>query len=231
MGLFDGLFGSSEEKTELPEWVVGPAREMLQRSVDMGKAGYMPWTGPDVAALNRAERGAMDQNVAMANAFGMGGVRPNIPKPTDFGGGMWGYSSMPLYEQNLATLQEQRPGQMDYYNSFFVDPVTGAEGQRMQQSNLPTMIDEVRAREANGSRWGDSLSGDGNMAQHSGMNGDGRATVSNGGGLLGGYSGIGDMFDGGGPGQSGDTFGGALGGVSNALGKSPGGGLLGGLFG
>ncbi len=36
-----------------------------------------------------------------------------------------------------------------------------------------------------------------------------------------GYTGLTDMIDGGGPGQSGDEFGGALGGVSNALGLSP----------
>lgn len=35
------------------------------------------------------------------------------------------------------------------------------------------------------------------------------------------YTSIRDMFDGGGPGQSGDTFGGALGGVSNAVGATP----------
>ena len=36
-----------------------------------------------------------------------------------------------------------------------------------------------------------------------------------------GYTSITDMLDGGGPGQSGDTFGGALGGISNALGATP----------
>ena len=38
---------------------------------------------------------------------------------------------------------------------------------------------------------------------------------------FGGYDSIGDMFDGGGPGQSGKTFGGALGGISNAIGATP----------
>lgn len=37
----------------------------------------------------------------------------------------------------------------------------------------------------------------------------------------GGYTSIGDMFDGGGAGASGSTFGGALGGVSNAVGATP----------
>jgi hypothetical protein len=36
-----------------------------------------------------------------------------------------------------------------------------------------------------------------------------------------GYTSIGDLFDGGGPGQSGDTFGGLLGGISNTVGLTP----------
>ena len=44
------------------------------------------------------------------------------------------------------------------------------------------------------------------------------STKSSGGG---GYTSIRDMFDGGGAGKSGDTFGGALGGISNAIGASP----------
>ena len=56
-------------------------------------------------------------------------------------------------------------------------------------------------------------------------------------GTSGGYSSFGDMFDGGGPGQSGDTFGGAFGGVSNAVGATPSGsgiapsGIAGGIMG
>ncbi len=38
---------------------------------------------------------------------------------------------------------------------------------------------------------------------------------------FGGYDSIGDMFDGGGPGQPGNTFGGAVGGISNAVGATP----------
>ena len=38
---------------------------------------------------------------------------------------------------------------------------------------------------------------------------------------FGGYTSVADMFDGGGAGRSGDTFGGALGGISNALGATP----------
>lgn len=133
--MLDWLFGSSETKNELPDWIVGPATEMLQRSVDMGKAGYMPWSGPVVAALDPAQVGAMRNNSAMAAAFGMDSTMPNIREATTYGDGTRGYSSMPLYNQNMNWLQKTRPGQMDYYNSFFVDPVTGVEGSRMEQAS------------------------------------------------------------------------------------------------
>jgi hypothetical protein len=234
MGLFSGLFGSSESKSELPDWVVGPATEMLQRSVDLGKAGYMPWTGPSVAAIDRSQVAGMQNNQDIAAAFGMQTAMPNIMPATDYGNGVFGYSSMPLYDQNMATLQATLPGQMDYYNSFFVDPVTGVEGTRMQQSNLPTMMaqyQENRDSQAEDNRnqgFIDSVTG-WNGGTYTGQR-DTSNGAMDGGGFLGGYNGIGDMFDGGGPGRSGDTFGGALDGISNALGRTPGEGLLGGLF-
>lgn len=220
MGLFDGLFGSSESTTELPDWVVGPAQEMLQRSVDMGKAGYMPWTGPSVAAIDRSQVAGMRNNQDMAAAFGMQTAMPNIMPATDYGNGVFGYSSMPLYEQNMATLQETRPGQMDYYNSFFVDPVTGVEGTRMQQSNLPTIMQDMLDNhtspheEARQNAWAQAHIDDVNS--RNGTNGQGGLR-----GVLGNYTGLLDMINGGGPGASGANFGGLLGGISNGLGFSP----------
>jgi hypothetical protein len=242
MGLFDGLFGSSESTTELPDWVVGPAQEMLQRSVDMGKAGYMPWTGPSVAAIDRSQVAGMKNNQDMAAAFGMQTAMPNIMPATDYGNGVFGYSSMPLYEQNMATLQETRPGQMDYYNSFFVDPVSGVEGANMnagqQGSTGPLTYNQSPQFEGN-EYYSDQARRDraiddvlyghlGGMAGQSVQSMPPMQGPQQPG--QGGYTGLGDMFDGGGPGQSGDKFGGLLGGISNARGKKPGGGLLGGLF-
>lgn len=128
MGLFSGLFGSETTETDVADWIKGPAQEMLQRSLDMGKTGYMPWTGPVKAQVQDR---AMRQRAKMRGAFGMDTSLPNLPVAQDFGNGISGYSSMPLYEQNLAKLRETRPGQMAFYDSFFVDPVTGANGANM----------------------------------------------------------------------------------------------------
>jgi len=244
--MFDWLFGSSESKTELPGWITGPASEMLQRSADLGKAGYMPWTGPSVAALDRAQISGMRNNAAMANAFGMDARMPEISASTGYGNGLRGHSAMPLYDQNMATLQERAPGQMDYYNSFFVDPVTGVEGSRMQpnQPNVTPGVDAgggqmvwtmhpdkygqdiwsdqaVQRRITGGSSAADKAQ----FASSQPMQGPQQPQQDFLGSL--GITGIGDFFDGGGLGQSGTHHQGLLSGRQKG---KVGDGLLGRIF-
>jgi hypothetical protein len=70
-------------------------------------------------------------------------------------------------------------------------------------------------------------SGGGSSGSNGGSSGSNGSSANNvdrplgSGGGSGGYTSFRDRFDGGGPGQSGDRFGGLLGGVSNALGFSP----------
>lgn len=61
----------------------------------------------------------------------------------------------------------------------------------------------------------------GSAARSGGGGGGGTRYVSRPSGGGSGYMSVADMFDGGGPGDSGDEFGGALGGVSNRIGLSP----------
>lgn len=148
------LFGSSKTESSVPEWLEQPAREMLQRSIDMGKTGYMPYAGPQVAALDPAQIASMQNTNAAAGAFGLNQAMPNVPQATDFGGGMMGYSSMPLYQQQQDWMAQNRPGQKSFYDSFFVDPYTGGEGSRMNTGAAPTgnildMITPEQARQIN----------------------------------------------------------------------------------
>ena len=233
--MLDWLFGSSESSTSVPSWIKEPAQEMLRRSVDMGRTGYMPWTGPVVAAFDPAQQGAMRNNAAMRSAFGMDATMPRIPQAQDFGGGMWGYSSMPLYDANMAELQRTRPGQMDFYNSYFVDPVTGVPGSRMNQGATDNRTAaQIAYDNGTSSTMHPLVTGDRTSIFYGGGGGaepgDFARPTGGGGGLFGGYSGLGDMLDGGGPGQAGETFGGLLGGFSNAMGRTPGGGLRGRFF-
>lgn len=119
------LFGGSKSTSEAPEWLRGPAEHMLNRSIQQDQVGYMPWRGPDIAAFDPAQVAAMQNTNAAANAFGMQSAMPRIPDAQDFGGGTWGYSGQGLYEDAMRRATEAAPGQMRYYNSFFVDPITG----------------------------------------------------------------------------------------------------------
>lgn len=217
------LFGSSSSTTERPEYEQRAHEYSLNRAIDLGQVGYMPYAGAQVAAFDPAQVSAMENNSAAAGAFGLSNDMPRISNATDYGNGTWGYSSMPLYNQQMEWMQQNQPGQLDYYNSFFIDPVTGQLGTRMADAGM---------REANARGEQGFYADYGGAADHGYGGMDGRAEGGQSG--FAGYSGLGDMTDGGGPGQSGNEFGGLFGGVSNAAGASPsgsGGGFFGGLFG
>jgi hypothetical protein len=55
--------------------------------------------------------------------------------PTQYAGGVSGYSSAPIYQQSLDELARQRPAQKSYMDSFFINPYSGGYG-----SNAPMPI-------------------------------------------------------------------------------------------
>jgi len=129
-----GKGGSQTQAVEIPKWIEEPATRNLARAEAAQQIGYMPYFGPDLAAFNPTQTAAMQADIGAAQAFGLvpEGMTAlqGMPAPTEFAGGMMGYSSAPLYEQALAELESRRPGQVAAYDRLFVDPGTG-------QSNLP----------------------------------------------------------------------------------------------
>jgi hypothetical protein len=127
--------GRTEQKQTLPAW----AEAALQKGITMGEnvaaTGYVPYYGPDVAAFSPMQNAAFQGTDVMAGAFGMPttGGQSYMPQPTQFEGGVMGYSSAPLYEASMDQLQANRPAQYDYINSFSIDPVTGVMGSRTPQ--------------------------------------------------------------------------------------------------
>jgi hypothetical protein len=95
--------------------------------------------------------GAAAQNVAnTADYFGVGSdmsqrdIMGGMDNPTTYANGVRGYSANPIYEQSLAALAENRPGQYDYINSMSIDPVTGLPGSRVGESidyTQPSSVD------------------------------------------------------------------------------------------
>jgi len=200
-----GKGGRSSTSVQIPEWLESAARQNIARADEIAQIGYVPYYGPDVAAMTPMQLAAGGNINTAASAFGLGA--PTSPmagmQPAMNYGGMAAYSSAPLYEQSLAQLAASRPGQFAALQAPFLNPITGAPPAAPFSANLANQaISPVMAPVSSGGGGGDN-----NMT-----------FVPTGSG--GGYTSIRDMFDGGGPGRSGDRFegGGAISAVGNALG-------------
>lgn len=137
-----GKGGSSTSEVTIPEYIEEAARRNLNKAEGISQIGYTPYYGPDVAAFTPMQEAAFQNTANTANAFGMAAptsqrdIMGGMAAPTEYAGGVRGYSSAPMYEESVAELGRQRPGQKEYIDSFFIDPRTGAAG-----SNMQPMID------------------------------------------------------------------------------------------
>lgn len=137
-----GKGGSTSSSVEIPEYIEKAAQRNLNKAERISQLGYVPYYGPDVAAFTPMQQAAFQNTADVAGAFGMGApmsqqdIMGGMGAPTQYAGGVSGYSSAPLYEQSLNELAMQRPAQKAYMDSFFIDPYSGAPG-----SNAPMPID------------------------------------------------------------------------------------------
>jgi len=124
--------GSESDKTttKSPAWYEDAAKKALAQGEKTAKIGYVPYSGPDVAAFSPQMVDAMQQSADWSAAFNTPGqaapdVASQIMPATDFGGGLKGYSSFGGFEDSVAALRSKYPGLASYLDSFFVNPTTG----------------------------------------------------------------------------------------------------------
>jgi len=211
-----GKGGSQSTSVQVPAWLEQAAQGNLGRADQAAQIGYTPYYGPEVAAFTPMQQAAMQGTNQAASAFGMAAptdAMAGMPQAQTFAGGVQGYSSAPMYEEALAALQQNAPGQYNAIRNMFLDPQgTGA----YTPSNPAPAAPAAPAA----SNW--FASGMDNRNQES----YGQPTATQGGG----FTSFGDMFDGGGPGSAGNQFsGGPFSGIANMVTK-PGSGFLGGLL-
>ena len=211
--------GSTSTETKIPAWLEEAARANIARGNEVANLGPVPYYGPDVAALSPMQEASFQNTGQAANAFGMAGGgmsgMEGMPQAQTFAGGVRGYSSAPLYEEALAQLEAKAPGQYAAIRSMFIDPQTGEGGYQP-----PAPAEERLAMEYlnNGGTQGGMDYGYGN--QGGGSSGGGFQGPNQNGDVgygRGGYTSIGDMFDGGGAGVSGGKYSG--GGMASDLGN------------
>lgn len=121
-----GKGGSQTTQVQIPEWLEEGARRNIAKAEDISQTGFVPYSGPDIAALTPLQQSAMLNTGAAASAYGLGSSGPmaGMPQSQNFGG-VQGYSSFPIYEQALAELEARSPAQFAQLNAPFIDPVTG----------------------------------------------------------------------------------------------------------
>ena len=136
--------GSTTQEVKVPEYVEAAARRNLGKADDIAAMGYVREYGPSVAAFTPMQEAAFQNTADAASAFGLGGgnlsardLRGGMDAPTTYAGGVRGYSSAPMYEDMLAQLEANAPGQYDYLRSFSIDPVTGEMGSRAAPAPAP----------------------------------------------------------------------------------------------
>ena len=126
-----GKGGSQTTEVKVPQYIEDAAKANLARADEISRIGYTPYYGPDVAAFSPMQQASFQNTADTASAFGLAAptsqqdIMGGMPAPTTYAGGVSGYSSAPMYEQSLAQLQTQRPGQYDAIMGQFIDPVAG----------------------------------------------------------------------------------------------------------
>ena len=151
-----GKGGSQTSSVEIPEYIEKAAQRNLNKAERISQLGYVPYYGPDVAAFTPMQQAAMQNVAGAAGAFGMATPQGDdiygMPAPTEYAGGIQGYSSAPMFEQAQAELAARRPAQKSYIDSFFIDPFTGQYGSNVQApvdyTQIGTMAQDRRDREA-----------------------------------------------------------------------------------
>lgn len=136
--------GSQTQEVIMPEF----AETAVQQGLGMGRdlaplaATYVPDPLPVVAALSPQEQLANQYTNMAASAFDMPTVDTSsyMPQPTQYAGGIQGYSTQPMVQEAIDTTRAQAPGYADYVESFGIDPVTGEVGSRAPQ-NQPVALE------------------------------------------------------------------------------------------
>ena len=185
-----GKGGKQTTEVKIPAWLESAAQANIARANQIAGMDYTPYYGPDVAAMTPQQIAAIQGTNQAASAFGTPTADPMAGMPTAGNyGGMSAYSSGGLYDQALVELAARNPEQFAFLSNL--SALAAAPPARTKE-------DRPDARRIFG--FGSSSDRDTSSP-----------VVSSGGG----YTSFRDMFDGGGPGTSGDTFSGGI--YSNRL--------------
>lgn len=133
--------GRTDQRANMPAFAETLAQQTVNVGQDAAATGYTPMYGIDVAGFSPMQEASFQGTDMMASAFGMPttGGQSYLP-PTQTIGGVTGYSSGDVLDANVAALANRRPAQVDYIESFSMNPVTGEMGSRVPE-NQPVALE------------------------------------------------------------------------------------------
>ncbi len=124
-----GKGGSATSQVQVPQWLNDAAQGNVAKANEMAKIGSVDYRGPDVAAFTPMQQAAFQNTSDAASAFGLASSpgMAGMPTAQTFAGGVQGYSSAPIYDQAKAEMQRLNPAQYAAINAPFINSVTGAQ--------------------------------------------------------------------------------------------------------
>lgn len=133
--------GRTDQNATIPAFMETLAQQSIGTGTDVAATGYTPMYGVDVAGFSPMQTAAFQGTDTMASAFGMPTTQnQSYLPPTQTIGGVTGYSSGNVFDANVEALQNKRPAQADYIDSFAINPVTGEMGSRTPD-NQPVALE------------------------------------------------------------------------------------------
>lgn len=83
-----GKGGSTTSQTQIPDWIAEPAQRNIARAEEAQQVGYIPYTGPEVAAFSPTETALMQSRANTGQMLGilpqgfdaMSGMPRNVPQ-------------------------------------------------------------------------------------------------------------------------------------------------------
>jgi hypothetical protein len=132
--MVDGLSGSESTQASVPKYIEDASKDAIGLAQGRNKLGFAPFYGPEVAAFNPMQMQAMEGSNLMAQSLGLPTQQQQMPAPTDFGGGILGHSSQPLYQNNMDMFQKANPDLFAALRALTgggMDPQGAQQGQPM----------------------------------------------------------------------------------------------------
>ena len=130
------MFGSKSSTTEVPAYIEDASKQAIGMANARNELGYVPYMGPDVAAFNPMQMNAMQGANTMAQSMGLPTAGLSLMAPTDYGNGVWGHSSAPVYEDSMARLQAANPELFDALQKLKEISKMARQGQVAQDGSM-----------------------------------------------------------------------------------------------